>query len=1007
MGARHLLQALQAAAVAPVAVGPAVEVEAQLGIVELGHRRVGHLPQQPMAGGPVVGVCQLEQLLVGGDEPLPLADLDVEGGQGGQAGPVLGVDLDRPLVGRDGPARVVEPIPQQLADLEGLPGLGGGIVLEEELLFGHRHHPGPIRAGLGQPPQAGVGRQAAGVHLLDDLLEGGHRLAADVELLLEDAGPLEGQGHRPLAVGGQGDAPLEDRDERPPVPVAGVDLGERGQRLAVAGGRPQQILPGPLGPVGVGEGLPRQPGQPPQARRPGGGVLAELCDLGLQHPGQLLRAAELLVSGGQGVEGGRVSGGQLEDLLPPVGGPLDVADAVLDEIGDPQHHAQLLVGRRDVAQVVLQRLHQAPGIFAPLEDALEPFQRLPVPRGQLEDLGRRPGPFAEIGEPVLIEAEQPAQQGQLLRLGRGVFDLPPQQLGQIGPALFPLEQLGQRPQPHRVAGLDGQDLAVDADRPLAVAQLLEQDARQPSQAVDLLGGVGGGVGLPLEQGSHPIPLLVLLQEPLLGLPGPHVPGVELLHPLPGLQGPVAVPQVSLGDDGDLLQPFEQLGQGTPGPPGVLEGEVQQLDQRLPVAPLPEVLGVGLERLGVGGALLEDGVPVDRGLLGVTEPLAVELGQLGEDGEAELGRLDVRKLLLPELGQPGPVLFRRVELDQPLRGGAPRRLHLGDLLVDAQGLFGIAAIALGELGPLEEKVHLLIQVARLRRPFPVVEIEIGEAGRPVEDVFDQLGGGGVSGHRRQGLAEGRDGVLQVPGLVAPAGDLVVDGRRLLLAVGPQPGRVGVHRRQGLERPIVPGAQPHHLSQPLGRPLQIAEPLSQDPPQPQQEVAAPLGLRGQGQLELVQLHHRGEVAEGPVDLARRLHQLERLGRHLGLALGGRQRRRPLQLAEALLAELPQLAVQVGDAGGVPAARQGRGLQLQHRHVFTVAGLLPVEVFEALGGLQVLGVAVDGVGQVGLGALRVVHVVEPDLARQIKQLAGPGAVLERLRPQLVQGDELVPGL
>ena len=107
-------------------------------------------------------------------------------------------------------------------------------------------------------------------------------------------------------------------------------------------------------------------------------------------------------------------------------------------------------------------------------------------------------------------------------------------------------------------------------------------------------GVGRGGGLALEQRRHAVPLLVLLQQALLRLARAVVAGSQLLHALPGRQRALAVAQVPLGDDRNLLEPLQQLRQGAPGPARVLEGELQQLDQRLPVAPLAEVLGVGLE-----------------------------------------------------------------------------------------------------------------------------------------------------------------------------------------------------------------------------------------------------------------------------------------------------------------------------------------------------------------------------------------------------------------------------
>ena len=72
-------------------------------------------------------------------------------------------------------------------------------------------------------------------------------------------------------------------------------------------------------------------------------------------------------------------------------------------------------------------------------------------------------------------------------------------------------------------------------------------------------------------------------------------------------------------------------------------------------------------------------------------------------------------------------------------------------------------------------------------------------------------------------------------------------------------------------------------------------------------------------------------------------------------------------------------------VLAAGQDRRLDLQHGHVVVETALLPVEQLQSLGRLQVLGIAIDGVGEIRLGPLGVVEMVEPDLPGQVEQLAG----------------------
>ena len=52
--------------------------------------------------------------------------------------------------------------------------------------------------------------------------------------------------------------------------------------------------------------------------------------------------------------------------------------------------------------------------------------------------------------------------------------------------------------------------------------------------------------------------------------------------------------------------------------------------------------------------------------------------------------------------------------------------------------------------------------------------------------------------------------------------------------------------------------------------------------------------------------------------------------------------------------------------------------------------------------LGVAVDGVGQVGLGPLGVAQLVDAQLRGQVEELGGLGVVLDRLGPRLVERDQ-----
>ena len=103
-----------------------------------------------------------------------------------------------------------------------------------------------------------------------------------------------------------------------------------------------------------------------------------------------------------------------------------------------------------------------------------------------------------------------------------------------------------------------------------------------------------------------------------------------------------------------------------------------------------------------------------------------------------------------------------------------------------------------------------------------------------------------------------------------------------------------------------------------------------------------------------------------------------------------------------QLAHLRFQLGDAGRIARARDGRRLHLQHRHVVGGAALLAVDVLEARGRADVRRVAVDGVDQVGLGALGVAQLVDAQLRGQVEELARLGVVLDRLGARLVQRDE-----
>ena len=435
---------------------------------------------------------------------------------------------------------------------------------------------------------------------------------------------------------------------------------------------------------------------------------------------------------------------------------------------------------------------------------------------------------------------------------------------------------------------------------------------------------------------------------------------------------------------------------------MLGGELEQIGQLAERAARAEVVGVGLERRGVAGIVLQDGVQVDRGLLLIAQPVAVERRQLAQERQPVLGIGGPFELLLAQLGQLAVVVPAEIELGQVLRRRPARLLQREDLLVGADGLLQVVERGLGQAGAFGEDFDLLLVGAGVGDALAQEAVEVGEAARFGEHAFEQGQRLGVEGHRAQGLAQGRHGVVDVARLVPPARDLVVEAGRALGAVRPRPVRVGEDRGQGLQRLVVARIEADHVGKPLRGGRQVADLLGQDAPQPEHEGDAPLGIGGAGQLDLVEPANHGVVPQGVVDLARRLDHLELLGGDLGPQPGRRER--VLDAGDVLAVHAIDLGAQLGDAGGILRLGEGSGLDLQHLEILVRAALLAVDVLQALDRLAVGGVTADRVGQVGLGPGHVRELVDPDLGRQVEELGRLGLVGDGLRARFVEGDELV---
>ena len=113
--------------------------------------------------------------------------------------------------------------------------------------------------------------------------------------------------------------------------------------------------------------------------------------------------------------------------------------------------------------------------------------------------------------------------------------------------------------------------------------------------------------------------------------------------------------------------------------------------------------------------------------------------------------------------------------------------------------------------------------------------------------------------------------------------------------------------------------------------------------------------------------------------------------------------LQPREMVQEQLAHLRFQLGDASRIAGAGDRRRLHLQHRHVVGGPALLAIDVLEPGRRPDVRRVAVDGVDQVGLGALGVAQLVDAQLGGQVEELARLGVVLDRLRARFVERDQL----
>ncbi len=384
-----------------------------------------------------------------------------------------------------------------------------------------------------------------------------------------------------------------------------------------------------------------------------------------------------------------------------------------------------------------------------------------------------------------------------------------------------------------------------------------------------------------------------------------------------------------------------------------------------------MFGVGGEGGLVFRLQLEDRVQVDGRLFAIAETIPVERRQLQHDAHPRLGLRHGPELTFSQLGELRVIPTGEIELDELFGSRAPGRFQQRDLVVDALRFDPVVELSFGELRPLVEEVDALaLVVRRPRDALAVVAIELLVSPRLVVDPLEELGRFRVPRHHGQGLSQGGDGVVDVAGLLPTSRHLMIDGRRAVCPVGADPIGVGVHRRQQVQRLFVPGSQPDHLGQALGRGVELFELFGEHPTEAEEQVGPAARFRGAFELQLVEPHHPPPVAEGPVDLPRRFDRADVLLGELSLFLGAANR--PFQSGEMVQEQLAHLRFQLRHAARVAGASDRRRFHLQHRHVVGGAALLAIDVLEAGRRSDVGRVTVNGVDQVGLRPFGVPQLV-----------------------------------
>src|SRR5690606_29375019 len=173
------------------------------------------------------------------------------------------------------------------------------------------------------------------------------------------------------------------------------------------------------------------------------------------------------------------------------------------------------------------------------------------------------------------------------------------------------------------------------------------------------------------------------------------------------------------EEGELLEPADELVRRRPGLARGLERELGEVGEPAPVAALAEVIAVAGQGLLVARVDREHAVEVLGGAVAVAELLAGDGGELEEVGdEPRRVGLEVGQATLEEGGVERPVLVLGVEpaeaVDERRRVGDDR----GELLEGALDDLAVLEVALVELDPAGEQGGALLVVEGEREPVAV-------------------------------------------------------------------------------------------------------------------------------------------------------------------------------------------------------------------------------------------------------------------------------------------------